>query len=270
LSAIHGPGTLDHIGLFVPDMARAGQAMERIGFALTPLTPQRHAMGSGELAPAGTANRLAVLQQGYIEILTATGDTPIADQLRRAIGRYTGAHLIAFGSADAEETHARLDRAGFDPLPIVRLECGGPGTAGDRLARFSVVRVPPERMIEGRMQFCRHYTPELVWQPERQDHPNRAQGLTDILLCAPDPAEAAARYGRFLDLAPEPRDGFWLIRLARGRLHVLDRMSLLRLTGIEAPTMPFIAGFALTSTDLAATRAVLAEGAIATRELVPV
>lgn len=260
---------LDHVGLFVPDMARAGRAVERLGFALTPLTPQRHALASGALAPTGTANRLAVLQRGYIEILTATGDTPIADQLRRAIGRYIGTHLIAFGTADAEATHARLGQAGFDPLPMVRLQRSVRTAAGERLARFSVVRVPPERMIEGRMQFCRHHTPELVWQTQHQDHPNRAHSLTDILLCVDDPAEVAARYSRFLGLVPEPREGFLLLRLARGRLHVLDRPALASLTGTLAPATPFIAGFALTSADLAATRAVLDEGAIAVRDLGP-
>jgi catechol 2,3-dioxygenase-like lactoylglutathione lyase family enzyme len=156
---------LDHVGLFVPDMARAARAMEDLGFALTPYTPQRHALATGELAPTGTANRLAILQHGYIEILTAIGDTPLASQMRRAIGRYAGAHLIAFGSADAEATHRRLAKEGFDPLPLVRLQRGAITPDGERLARLSVVRVPPERMPEGRMQFCRHHTPELVWQP---------------------------------------------------------------------------------------------------------
>jgi catechol 2,3-dioxygenase-like lactoylglutathione lyase family enzyme len=157
-------GCIDHIGLFVPDMARAARVMERLGFTLTPLTAQRHELASGELAATGTANRLAILQQGYIELLTAAGDTPLADQMRRALRRYAGAHLIAFTSADGGATHARLAEEGFAPLPLVRLERGAVTPEGERLARFSVVRVPPERMPEGRMQFCQHHTPELVWQ----------------------------------------------------------------------------------------------------------
>jgi catechol 2,3-dioxygenase-like lactoylglutathione lyase family enzyme len=260
---------LDHVGLFVPDMARAARAMEDLGFALTPYTQQRHALATGELAPTGTANRLAILQHGYIELLTAIGDTPLASQMRRAIGRYDGAHLIAFGSADAEATHRRLADAGFDPLPLVRLQRGAATPDGERLARFSVVRVPPERMPEGRMQFCRHHTPELVWQPAHQNHANHARGLTDILLCVDDVAEAAARYQRFLGIPTQAREGFLLLELARGRLHVFDPVSLARSTGIEAPTTPFIAGFALTSADLAATRALLTERGVAIRALAP-
>ena len=260
---------LDHVGLFVPDMARAARAMEDLGFALTPYTQQRHALATGELAPTGTANRLAILQHGYIELLTAIGDTPLASQMRRAIGRYDGAHLIAFGSADAEATHRRLADAGFDPLPLVRLQRGAATPDGERLARFSVVRVPPERMPEGRMQFCRHHTPELVWQPTHQNHRNHAHGLTDILLCVEDVAEAAARYQHFLGLPAQVRAGFRLLELARGRLHLFDPPGLTTATGIGAAITPFLAGFALTSADLAATFALLTERGVAVRRLAP-
>jgi catechol 2,3-dioxygenase-like lactoylglutathione lyase family enzyme len=264
-----GSTTLDHVGLFVPDMAAAARTMARLGFALTPYTAQRHKLATGELAPTGTANRLAILERGYIELLTATGDTPLADQMRRAIGRYPGAHLIAFGSAAAEATRARLAQDGFDPLPLVRLQRGAATPDGERLARFSVVRVPPERMPEGRMQFCQHHTPELVWQPQHQDHPNRAQSLTDILLCVDQVAEAAARYERFLGLAAQAHDNFRLFELAGGRLHLFDPAGLQAATGIMAPTTPFIAGFALTSPDLGATRALLHERGVAIRALAP-
>jgi hypothetical protein len=89
-----GAGTdLDHVGLFAPDMASATRAMAQLGFALTPYTLQRHTLDTGELAPTGKANRLAILQDGYIELLTAVGDTPLSDQMRLAIARYAGAHL---------------------------------------------------------------------------------------------------------------------------------------------------------------------------------
>ena len=137
-----GGTVLDHVGLFLPDMARTARAMERLGFALTPYTPQRHALETGELAPTGTANRLAILQRGYIELLTAIGNTPLADQMRRAIGRYPGTHLVAFGSADAVATHERLARQGFDPLPLVRLQRGAATPEGERLALLGGSRAP--------------------------------------------------------------------------------------------------------------------------------
>ena len=72
-----------------------------------------------------------------------------------------------------------------------------------------------------------------------------------------------------LGFVAQTREGFRLLELARGRLHVFDQESLARSTGIEAPTTPFIAGFALTSADLGASRALLTERGVAVRTLGP-
>jgi len=118
-----GQVVLDHVGLFVPAMDPAAEALMRLGFRLTPLTPQRHRLApNAPLVPAGTANRLAVLRRGYIEVLTAIADTPIARQLRAATGRYAGLHLIAFGTGHAEAARTQLAENGFAPQPVIDLE----------------------------------------------------------------------------------------------------------------------------------------------------
>jgi catechol 2,3-dioxygenase-like lactoylglutathione lyase family enzyme len=246
---------LDHVGLFVPDMARAAAAFERLGFRLTPLSPQRHRLAPGEpLVPAGTANRLAMLREGYIEILTPVAETGIAGQLRAAMQRYAGLHLIAFGSGDAAAAQAHLAAAGFAPQPVIDLE----RTVDEGTARFSVVRVPPGTMAEGRVQYCRHHTPELVWQPRWLTQPNRARALTDLVLCVGDPAEAAARYGRFVGRAPQPRARALVLQLDRGRLVFTDPGGLAQLLpGSGVPSLPFLASLVVTSENLSATRAVL-------------
>ncbi|MEM7025232.1 MAG: VOC family protein [Pseudomonadota bacterium] len=259
---------LDHVGLFLPSMARGSDAMERLGFALTPYTPQHRTADSGELVPTGTANRLAMLERGYIELLTPIGDTPLADQMRLAVDRYSGLHLIAFGTSDAEGIHGRLEQSGFTPLPMVRQRRHVPTDQGEQLARFSVVRVPPERMPEGRMQFCRHHTPELVWQTERLHHPNGAHSLTDVVMCVDNLDETANRYGLFLSTGVEEHSGVRVLSLGRGRLHLFGPDALASLS-LPCPTRPFIACIVLTSNDLAATRAVLAQRAVVTREMAP-
>jgi hypothetical protein len=255
---------LDHVGLFVPDMRRGAEAFAQLGFELTPFSPQLHRLAPGQpLMPAGTANRLAVLSQGYLELLTPVADTPIARQLQAAIERYSGLHLIAFGSADAEAVRALLDAEGFAPQPVIELERTVASAAGERVARFSVVRVPPGTMAEGRVQYCRHHTPELVWQARWLEQPNRARTLADLLLCVADPAAAAARHGRFVGRAPAGAQGCYLLELDRGRLVFTDPAGLARLLpGTEVPCLPFIAALALTTDDLAATRAVLGQNGL--------
>ncbi len=264
--SLPGPGEveLDHVGLFVPDMARAAQAFARLGFHLTPLSPQRHRLAAGEaLVPAGTANRLAMLEEGYVELLTAVADTPVAHQLREAILRYAGLHLIALGTADAEATHARLATAGFVPEPVIRLERTVQTPAGDRLARFSVVRVPPGAMPEGRIQFCQHHTPELVRQQRWALQPNRARALTDVLLSVADPVEAAARFGRFVGREPESAGAVWWLALGRARIAFVDPGRLARLfPETTLPYQPFMAAFAVSSDDLVQTGQMLARNGL--------
>ena len=264
--------SLDHVGLFVPDIGAAALALEPMGFAATPLTPQQTAGGPGEPpAPAGTSNRCIMLAGGYIEVLTATGDTPVARQLRAALARYTGLHLIAFGTADAAAEHRRLKKAGYEPLPLVPLERPVATDGGEGVARFSVVRVPPGTMAEGRIQFVQQRTPELVWQPRFLAHRNRAAALVDVLVCVEDPGEAVQRYARF---AGRPAAGVaprrWRLVTDRGRVSFMDPTALAAaLPGVAAPALPFIAAVVLASGDLDITRAVLAAGGVAHRDAAP-
>src|ERR1700687_4055257 len=104
-----GSLNVDHVSHFVPDMDAASTALERLGFTLTPFSSQSHRLErDGPLVPAGTGNRCVMLKQGYLEFLTPTAETPIADQLREAMRRYVGIHLVAFGTAAADSDHARL------------------------------------------------------------------------------------------------------------------------------------------------------------------
>src|SRR3712207_2875328 len=119
------PGTLclDHIAHFVPDIDRASAALERLGFTLTPFSLQQHRTRSdGPLEPAGSGNRCAMLRRGYLEFLTPTSDTPVAQRMRAAIARYVGQHLICFGTVESVRLHAQLETAGFHPLPPVALQ----------------------------------------------------------------------------------------------------------------------------------------------------
>src|SRR3546814_9030425 len=84
---------LDHVGFFVPDIDAAALTFERLGFAVQPRNTHYNAAPDGTLVPAGTVNRLITTSIGYIEILAATSDTPLAAQLRAGLDRYTGMHL---------------------------------------------------------------------------------------------------------------------------------------------------------------------------------
>ncbi len=155
------PGSLvlDHVAHFVPDLDAAARTLEALGFVVTPTSEQ-----STQDGPAGTANRCVMLGEGYLEFLSPIADTPHARRTREAMARYPGVHILALGTPAAAEERARLERHGFAPLPQVDLERDVELEGQTRRARFGVVRVPPETMPEGRVQFVEHRTPECVWQ----------------------------------------------------------------------------------------------------------
>lgn len=247
---------LDHVAHFVPNLDDATTALEQLGFTPTPFTPQMHRLEpGGPLTPAGTGNRCVMLKRGYLEFLTPTADTPLATQLRTAIERYVGVHVIAFGTATPDQDHARLTEQGFAPLPPVALQRQIGTPAGEDTARFTVVRVPPAAMPEGRIQYCAHQTPHLVWQARWTAHANHATALTAVVLCVADPDEAAARYARFTGLAVARRGDAWHIDTTRGRLLFCPPALMTRVLGVEPPVLPWIAGYALASADIGATHA---------------
>jgi hypothetical protein len=194
-----------------------------------------------------------MLQRGYLEFLCPTGDTPIANQIRTAIQRYVGVHLIAFGTADPIADHARLNKAGFGPLDPVALQREIDTEQGPDTARFTVVRVPPGTMAEGRIQFCHQLTPRLLWQERWMFHANRASALAGVILRVADAQEAAQRFARYAGLLAQVTGSVWRIDTARGFLLFVDRDTLHRRLGVLPPVLPWIAGYVLKSDDIEAT-----------------
>ncbi len=242
------PGTLvlDHIAHFVPELDAAARVLEALGFAVTPYSEQ-----STQDGPAGTANRCVMLDGGYLEFLSPIADTPHARRTREAMARYPGVHILALGTPAAAEEHARLERHGFAPLPQVDLERDVELDGETRRARFGVVRVPPETMPEGRVQFVEHRTPEFVWQPRWLGHANGVTALTAAFVCAANPSEVAARYARFTGLIPKRKGRFVTLETSRGSLWIARSRDLKGLLG-AAPVAPALAGYALACDDPAA------------------
>ena len=232
------PGDLciDHLGHFVPDLDAAAAVWETLGFAVTPVSVHNVA---GK--PAGTSNRCVMLEEGYLELLAPTLDTPNAQRVRERMKRFVGVHLMCFGTPDANAERERLAAHGFEPEPVVRLERK---IETGETVRFAVVYVPPHRMPEGRVQYCEHLTPREVW---REGFVNPL-ALRAVYVVADEPEEVAARWGRFGGLLPRPEEGFVRLDTARGRVVIGTPQRLSRLLG-SVPPAPSIAGYALACDD---------------------
>lgn len=250
---------LDHVGWMAADMGPAAAVFERLGFPLTPYSVHGDRdPETGTLKPVGTANRLAMLERGYLEILTPVEgyDTPLTRHLRNAIAHHTGVHLLAFSVHDADDAARQIASRDVSLLPAVHLRRTIEGEDGrDAEVAFTVVRAAFDQFPEARVQVLAHHTPEQMWQSRYICRDSGIIGLHEAAIVTTDPREAAARYGRFLGKLVE-RDGSSLVvRLDRGALRFVDaRGAAERFGRISRPPMPAVGAITLTSRDLDKTR----------------
>jgi hypothetical protein len=242
----------------VRDPQAASTALARAGFAPTPVSIQVSPHPAGGTRPTGTGNVTAMLARGYIEVLFKTGDTALGREFDAALARHPGVHLAAFAIADAERAHARLAVDGWRLRPLVRMQrpvetVGGPDTAG-----FTIVRVEPDVMPEGRIQMLTHHTEQAVWQPRSLMHPNGAVALLDMVFAVADVAEAAERFARFTARAAAPTPSGQAIRLDRGGVALVTPAAFAKmLPEVAIPSLPFAGAYGVAVRSSGALQALL-------------
>jgi hypothetical protein len=166
---------LDHVVVDVREhIDEAMRCFSALGFQLTPRG--RHTLGS--------VNHLAMFTTDYLELLGFTEDGATRVELARFP---TGLNGLVFKTADAEAVHRQAAAAGLPVLPVqsfsrpVTLD----GVTHD--ARFRTTRLDPDKITIGRVYFCEHLTPDLVWRPEWQAHPNGASAIARVVVATADP-----------------------------------------------------------------------------------
>ena len=250
---------LDHVAWMVPDMAQAAPVFEKLGFSLTPFAVHGDRdPNTGTLNLVGSANRLAILKRGYLEILTPVegADTPVTRHMRKALDHHTGVHLIAFSVADAAQAARQIAERGFDLQPTVHLKRTVEAADGQEAeAAFTVVRAAFEHFPEARAQVLTHHTPQHVWQDRYISTENGIVGLLEAAIVTADPAESAARFAGFVGKTVERDAGTFVIRLDRGRLRFVDARGGAEHFGrVSRPPMPAVGAITLTTEDLDKTR----------------
>jgi hypothetical protein len=238
---------LDHVGHFVRDAQAASRALQRAGFAPTPVSIQADNDPATErLVPTGLGNVTAMFARGYMEVLFKSSDTPLAGELDAALARRAGLHLAAFSVIDAAAARERLAAAGFPVRDLARMQRPVETERGPGIAAFTISRVTPMTMPEGRIQILTHHTEDTVWQPRWLSHPNSVRDLIDVVIAVGDVEEAARRFARFTGRSATFTPGGALIRLDRGGVYLVshDRATE-KLPEVAVTSLPFMIGYAL-------------------------
>jgi hypothetical protein len=257
---------LDHVGHFVRDVEAATRALIRAGFAPTPKSIQVNPIPDGEPVPTGTGNVTAMLARGYMEVLFKAADTPLGQEIDHAVQRYEGVHLIACAVTDAAKAHKRLAAAGFRMRAQVNMERPVETPEGLAKAAFSLARVSPGEMPEGRIQILTHHTEAAVWQRRWLVHPNGALALASVMIAVPDADEAAQRFTRFTGRPARASALGQIIELDRGRIDLVRSEAFSQIiTDVYVPTVPFIGAYTIIVRSLAAVEQIFAESNLQTR-----
>jgi len=175
---------LDHAVINVADQLDAASALfRRLGFQLT--ERGHHSLGS--------SNHLAVFGENYLELL---GYEPGKAARRADLWQAPlGLSGLVWKSSEADSEYQHLQRQDLDGDPPASFH--RPVTLPDGAvteARFRTVRLRPSLIPNGRSFFCQHLTPEAVWQPAWQAHPNGVRNISEFVIVAQDPALSAQVY----------------------------------------------------------------------------
>ena len=220
------PLILDHAVIGVLDrLDEAAAIYRKLGFALTPRG--YHTLGS--------INHLAVFGENYLELL---GFPPDSDGNRADLWSYPiGLNGLAFRTTDAASLQRELGDAG-KPVTEWR-DFSRPADVGgiEKSASFRTFQIGKEALSNGRFFFCQHNTPELVWQPKDQSHPNGVLDIVDVFIVSRAPKAITELLGGFANTdAPDIVSEGIAIHARTVTLHILSEADAASRFGSSIPT----------------------------------
>ena len=215
---------IDHVVINARDrLDEAAALYHRLGFLLTPRG--HHTLGS--------INNLAILGTDYIELL---GVVPGVGNRTDVLDWPAGLNGLVFKTFDSDGTFTALQGAGVPVLPPQAFSRPVEMPGGVRDAAFRTVRLERDAVPAGRLFFCHHLTPELVWHDAWRRHPNGALGILRAVVCATDPVMLGSLFARMFGAGSvrQTADGYSLFA-GLARIDVVTPGALDAEVGVAAP-----------------------------------
>jgi hypothetical protein len=196
---------LDHVVINVLfDMDRAAAAMSQLGFTLTPRG--FHSLGS--------INHLMVFENHYLELI---GLPPGTDVLRKdVLESPRGLNGLVFKADDIDVCLGELRGSGVAMLEPQSFSRPVTIDGVEHLARFRTARTAPELFAAGRVYYCQHFTPELVWHRPWMSHANGCRSLSELVIVSSAIEADVPRYAKAAQAPAERQGEDWTIALSGG------------------------------------------------------
>jgi len=183
---------LDHVVINVKDdMDVAQSVFSKLGFTTTPRG--YHTLGS--------INHLMMFGTDYMELIgfPKNGVVNNPDARPDLTTAPFGINGLVFKSNDVDKTFEKLVALQMDGDPPKSFSRPVEIDGHKLDAKFRTVTARAGVFPEGRVYFCEHGTPDLVWRPEWQSHENGINAVSEIVVVARDPASSSESYSKLLD-----------------------------------------------------------------------
>jgi hypothetical protein len=186
---------IDHVVIAVGDIDKAATDFGRFGFTLTPRG--KHTTGS--------ENNCIMFERDYFELLGVPVAHPVTRYYQEFLAKGDGLAAIALATDDARGFHDELAADGIAVDAPVDFSRPVQLAQEVRDASFRITQLAPEATPAGRVFACQHFTRDVVWRPEYEQHENEVTGLERVVAVA-DAAQLpqlAAAYGKVFGVAPQ-------------------------------------------------------------------
>lgn len=278
---------IHHVGHVVSDMEAALELYRKLGFVCSPPSYPVMSENEGEPSkPFGAANAHADFAGSFIEIVTvaqqgaripdnarlvplqASPDVLQAivekikrtvDTISKCLSRYEGAHILSFGTENADKTVERFQMRGIGhsgvntvqrPLEISKGE-------GTQVVPVRYLEIDGDNALEGRLVVAEN-PPSTIWKSKcTPSHPNGATDLVESILCVDDSEldEFTRRYGRYLECEAQTDGMAHFFNLEKARITIVPESRLSELLpGETAPPVPGFVGYVVAVRDISHTR----------------
>jgi hypothetical protein len=195
VAAMANGRSIDHIVLAVGRLEDAARRYEALGFMLTPRAEHDARMG--------TSNRLAQFAaRNFIELLEADRPATLAPHdfsaspsrfsfgahNRDFAARRDGLSMLILSSRDSTADAAAFARSGIGAYAPFEFERQAALPDGRTVTvAFGLAFAACPEMPQIAFAACHHKTPEHLWNPTYQAHPNGARGIAAVYLVAEQP-----------------------------------------------------------------------------------
>jgi hypothetical protein len=206
---------LDHIVINVKDnMDEAYQLFSELGFTLTPRG--YHSLGS--------INHSMVFKNDYLELIgTPRGQTITRPELKKA---EIGINGLVFKSDDIKRTYQHLLNMKLSNIPPRNFSRPVEINGIENEAKFETVSIKDNVFKAGRIYFCDHLTPSLVWIPEYKSHKNNVLGITEITVIDSNPLSVLEKMSKITDkIKIDTHENFITVKTDDVKISLYDTKS---------------------------------------------